>query len=159
MIEPFEYERTRPKVSISENKVEDSRLETSLLDSQLENLNNFNPKGENQKFVEEQAPFSKAFQERVGRVLNENHNKSHYQSEAIAQLGSMNSEYDVSEFRNLKSRDNASVLMSRYLDSDVDFVPKMLSTVHSVDNLSPDEPVLSPGITFIDSRKNMATKF
>lgn len=159
MLEPFEYEKTRSDVSIRESKVQDGSLDTSLLDSQLENLNNFSKISENEKFLRDQAPFTKSFQEEFGRVTNDNVHKSHFQSEAIAQLGSITSEYDINEFRNLKSRDNASVLISNYLDKEVGFVPGMLSTVNPVEKIKIDDPIMSPGISFIDSRKNMATHF
>jgi hypothetical protein len=158
MIEPFEYEKTRSEPRIREN-VTDGGLDTSLLDRPLKKLNHFDPTPEFERYLAEQEPFSKAHRERVGRVEPRENKKGDFQSEAIGQLGSMNSGYDVTPFGDLESRPNASVLIGNYLDRTVSFVPEMVNTVESVQNIKVDDPVLQPGISFIDSRKNMATRF
>lgn len=158
MIEPFEYEKTRSKPTIKEG-VTDGGLDTSMLDRPLKKLNHFDPTPEFEHYRAAQAPFSKAFQERVGRVDSRDTNKADFQSEAIGQLGSLNSEYNVTGYNDLESRANASVLISRYLDKSVGFVPDLMETVESVENIKVDAPALQPGITFIDSRKNMAAQF
>lgn len=159
MIDPFEYEQTRTDVSIRESKVERDTLDTSVLDRALGKLNNFSRRGEHEEFVERQAPFTKTFQEDFGRVAPLNTAKSDFQSEALATKGSMNAEYNLTEQRNIVSRDNASVLIHKYLDKDVDYVPPVLESVAPLDRVKIDEPVLQPGISFIDSRKNMAVRF
>jgi hypothetical protein len=158
MIEPFEYEKTRSEPKIREN-VTDGGLDTSLLDRPLKRLNHFDPTPEFEQYLAEQEPFSKAHRERVGRVDPRDNKKADFQSEAIGQLGSMNSEYAVTTFDDLEKRANASVLISNYLDKSVGFVPDMMNTVESVENIKVDAPVLQPGISFIDSRKNMSTRF
>lgn len=158
MIDPFEYEKTRSKTS-SLNKVTDGGLDTSALDAPLKKLNHFDPNPEFVHYLKKTKPFTEAFQKKVGRVDNSNHNKADFQSEAIGQLGSMSSKYEVKQSVDVMDRSNASVLIGKYLDNAVGFVPRMDETVDSIDNLPVDEPVLQPGITFIDSRKNMATKF
>ena len=159
MIDPFEYEQTRTDAPIRENKVERDSLDTSTLDRALGRLNNFSSKPQHESFVEEQAPFTAAFQEEFGRVQPLNMAKSDYQSEVLGTKGVMHADYDVSETRNVVSRDNASMLIHKYLDKDVGYTPPVLETVEPVDRLRIDEPVLQPGISFIDSRKNMAVHF
>jgi len=159
MIDPFEYEQTRTDAPIRESKVERDSLDTTILDRALGRLNNFSSKPQHESFVEEQAPFTAAFQEEFGRVQPLNMAKSDYQSEVLGTKGAMHSDYDVSESRNVVSRDNASMLIHKYLDKDVGYTPPVLETVEPVDRLRIDEPVLQPGISFIDSRKNMAVHF
>jgi len=158
MIEPFEYEKTRTKTHVRES-VTDGGLATSLLDRPLKKLNHWDPTPDFEHYLEKEEPFSKAFQQRVGRVEPRENKKADFQSEAIAQLGSINSGYEVSSYSDLESRANASVLIGQYLDRTVGFVPEIMNTVESVENIKADDPVLNPGISFIDSRKNMATRF
>ena len=158
MIEPFEYEKTRCEARIREN-VTDGGLDTSLLDRPLKKLNHFDSVPEFEHYRERNAPFTKAHQERVGRVSSTEEHKADQQSEAIGQLGSMNSGYDVSPSVDVMNRPNASSLIHSYLDRDVSFVPQMVNTMEPIENMAVDEPALQPGISFIDSRKNMATRF
>ena len=158
MIDPFEYDKTRATTKPL-NTVTDGGLDTSALDAPLKKLNHFDKVPDFDRFVVGQKPFTDAHQKRLGRVSNLNHSKSDYQSEAIGQLGSKTSEYEVKGDSTITDRANASVLLSRYLDGAVGFVPKVVDTVESIENLPVSEPVLQPGITFIDSRKNMATTF
>jgi hypothetical protein len=58
-----------------------------------------------------------------------------------------------------KERASASQLLGQYLDRSVNFLPQMLDPEESITNLRVHEPVLQPGISFIDSRKNVATRF
>lgn len=157
MIEPFEYEKTKSQVEMRDSTVKSDSLETSPLDSQLRILNNFKAKDEHQTFLEGQRPFTDSFQKEVGRVKEGNSHKSFYQDEAIAARGSMVSDYDVVG-SSVSGRETASVLISKYLDSQVSYVPPQMVTVNGIDNLRTTEPVLQPGITFIDSRRNMAAR-
>jgi hypothetical protein len=159
MIDPFEYEQTRTDAPIRENKVERDSLDTSTLDRALGRLNNFSAKSQHDVFVGEQAPFTKVFQEDFGRVQPLNMAKSDYQSEVLGTKGTMHADYDVSESHNVVSRDNASVLIHKYLDKEVGYTPPVLETVEPVARLRIDAPILQPGISFIDSRKNMAVTF
>ena len=158
MIEPFEYENTKTQVKMRDSTVKNDRLDESSLDTQLRKLNHFKQKAEHQSFLDTQKPFSKAFQDRVGRVSESDSHKAFFQDESLASKGSMVKDYETKESKEAMSRENASVLISRYLDSEVSYVPSMLNTVESVENIKVSDPVLQPGITFIDSRKNMATK-
>jgi hypothetical protein len=157
MIEPFEYEKTRHEVSIRENKIENDKLDTSLHDRALGKLNHFDSVPENERFLAGQAPFTKAYQEDVGRVKERNNNKSEYQDEVWGTKGSLNSGYDVTMGQ--KKKESASVLIHRYLDGEVQYVPEMKDTVKPVTNIKVTDPVLQPGISFVDSRKNMAVHF
>ena len=157
MIEPFEYEKTRHEVNINENKVKNDRLDTSLHDSALGKLNHFDSVPESEHFLRKQTPFTKAYQEDVGRVMDKNSNKAEYQDEVWGTKGSMNSGYDVT--LGTKKKESASVLIHRYLDGEVQFVPEMLDTVKPISNIKVTDPVLQPGISFVDSRKNMAGHF
>lgn len=159
MIDPFEYEQTRSKVSIRESKVERDDLDSTVLDRALGKLNNFSTKPQHDAFVEAQRPFTAAFQEEFGRVKMGNMAKSDYQTEVLDTKGAMHSEYDVSVLKQVESRDNASTLIHKYLDSEVQYTPPTLDTVDAIDSVRIDEPVLQPGISFIDSRKNMAVRF
>ena len=58
-----------------------------------------------------------------------------------------------------KKKESASVLIHRYLDGEVQYVPEMKDTVKPVTNIKVTDPVLQPGISFVDSRKNMAVHF
>lgn len=158
MIEPFEYEKTRSKGTVREN-VTDGKLDSSLLDRPLKALNHFDATPEFEHYAAGNAPFTKAHQERVGRVdANENH-KAEQQSEAIAQLGSLVAGYDVAGADRVMNRPSASSLIATYLDRQVSFVPQFHETEESIDTIRVSEPVLQPGISFIDSRKNKATSF
>jgi len=159
MIEPFEYEKTNSKVKVHESTVKNDDLDESLLDRQLENLNHFQGRSEDAMFLEKEKPFTNAFQDQFGRVTKVNENKSHWQSEAIAARGSIASEYSVASFRNGGERQSASVLIGSYLDREVNHLNPMMETVMPVENIRLQDPVLQPGITFIDSRKNKATTF
>jgi len=159
MIEPFEYEKTVSQVNMREGAVKNDLLDVSTLDKPLHKLNNFKRKAEHASFLEVQKPFTESFQKEVGRVKEGNKNKAFFQDESIATRGSMVSGYDTREMKGVVDRENASVLISRYLDSEVGYVPPVMETVDSIANLRASEPVLVPGISFIDSRKNMATQF
>jgi len=159
MIEPFEYEKTRTQTSIGESSVKNDRLDTTVLDKQLNNLNNFKSKSEYQSFLEAQRPYTEKHQKSMGRVSDMNKHKAFYQDEAIATRGSMVSDYETRGEGDVLNRENASVLIGRYLDNEVRYVPPQMMTVDSIDNIRISEPALQPGITFIDSRKNMATTF
>jgi hypothetical protein len=157
MIDPFEYEQTRTVARVNKN-VTDGKLDDSLVDRPLQKLNNFDKVSEFEHYLVEKKPFTDAYEKRVGRVGGRDNHKSDFQSEAIGQLGSMSSGYEVTPSVDVMVRPNASSLIGSYLDKSVGFVPNMMDTVHPIDNLNVDEPVLQPGITFIDSRKNMATR-
>lgn len=157
MIEPFEYENTKSQVNLRDSTVKNDRLDASALDAPLRKLNHFKQKAEHQSFQETQHPFTQSFQKEVGRVRDGDRHKSHFQDEAIASRGSLVSGYDVLHQNNVMERENASVLISKYLDGQVQYVPPMMEVVKSVENIKSSDPVLQPGITFIDSRKNMAT--
>lgn len=157
MIEPFEYEKTRSEASLREN-VTDGGLDTSVLDRPLKRLNNFDSTPDIVHYREKSAPFTKAHQERVGRVSGREEHKSDQQSESLGQLGSLSSGYEVAPGPEVMNRPNASSLIHSYLDRDVSFVPQMTNTMEPIENMSVQEPALQPGITFIDSRKNMATR-
>lgn len=159
MIDPFEYEQTRSEVNIRESKVERDSLDTTVLDRALGKLNNFSSRQPHEAFVEEQRPFTQAFQEEFGRVKPLNSAKADYQSEVLGAKGAMNSEYEVSGTQNVMSRENASSLIHKYLDRQVTYVPPTLETVDPIDKIRIDEPALQPGISFIDSRKYLASRF
>lgn len=156
MIEPFEYEQKHIKPVISEN-VTDGALDTSVLDRPIKKLNNFSKVPDFEEYLAKVAPFTKAHQEEGGRVKGSDNNKADFQSEAITQLGSMVSGYDTVEA--VEDERNASQRIHAYLDTEVDFTPNFMETTHPIDNVGVDEPVLQPGISFIDSRKNKATRF
>lgn len=158
MIEPFEYEKTRSKRDVREN-VTDGKLDSSLLDRPLKRLNHFDGVSEFDRYAAASAPFTKAHQERVGRVGENESHKADQQSEAIGQLGSLDAGYDMTGAELGKERSNASQLLSQYLDRTVNFLPQMRDPEESITNLRVHEPVLQPGISFIDSRKNVATRF
>lgn len=156
MIEPFEYEKKHLKPRVTSG-LTDGGLDTSLLDRPLQKLNHFSKEDDFTSYLEASVPFTKAHQERVGRVHASDNNKSDFQSEAIAQLGSLVSGYDTvgEEVRDM----NASQRLHNYLDREVGFIPTFHETIEAIDNVKVDEPVLQPGITFVDSRKNVATRF
>jgi len=158
MIEPFEYEKTKTQVKMRDSTVKNDRLDVSALDKPLRKLNHFKEQTEHQTFLDTQKPFSKAFQDSVGRVKEVDSHKSFFQDESLASKGGMVKDYETRESKEAMSRENASVLLSRYLDYEVSYVPSMLNTIDSVENIKVSDPVLQPGMTFIDSRKNMATK-
>ena len=149
MIEPFEYEKTRIETSIKPGRVKNDYLDKSRLDHPLGKLNHFDKVPEDEHFLRNQEEF--------GRVSVVENNKSDFQSEVWAAEGSMNAEYAVTNTTAVK--ENASVLIHRYLDSDSHFVPEMKNTVNPIELLRIDEPALQPGISFVDSRKNMAVHF
>jgi len=157
MIEPFEYEKTRVETSIPAGRVKNDSLDTSAHDKPLGKLNHFDKTPEDEHFLRDQRPFTKHFQEEFGRVDEKENNKADFQTEVWGAEGSMNDQYDVTQAS--ARRENASVLISRYLDSAVTYVPEMKNTVKPIDMLGIKEPVLQPGISFVDSRKNMAVHF
>ncbi len=160
MIEPFELEKNRTDATLGVGEVTDGNLDTSILDRPLKRLNNFDPTDPFERYLREQEPYTRAHQDRVGRVPGRNDHKSDFQGEEqIGERGTLVSEYDMVEGGGGGRRENASVLIHNYLDSEVGYVPSMMETIHPITNLKVDEPVLEPGITFIDSRKNMATRF
>jgi len=156
MIEPFEYEKKHMKPSVTEG-VTDGGLDTSLLDRPIQKLNNFSRVSDFDHYLSESSPYTKAHQERVGRVHEEENNKSDFQSEAIAQLGSLVSGYDT--VKEDMGDGNASEKLHKYLDREVGFIPTFRETIQPIENVKVDEPVLQPGISFVDSRKNVATGF
>lgn len=158
MIEPFEYEQTKSQVAIRDSTVKNDRLDESALDTPLRKLNHFKKKSEHQSFLDLQRPFSNAFEKSVGRVQDSDNAKSHFQDEFLASKGSMVTDYDTRESKEVMDRENASVLIAHYLDKQVQYVPPIMDTTKSVENIKASDPVLQPGITFIDSRKNMATR-
>ena len=158
MIEPFEYEKTKTQVNLRDSTVKNDTLDESSLDTQLRKLNHFKKKGEFDSFLETEKPFTSNFKDRIGRVKEGDRNKSFYQDENVAARGSMVTDYETREMSNVIDRESASVLISRYLDSEVGYVPPRMETVDAVENIKASDPVLTPGITFIDSRKNMATR-
>lgn len=156
MIEPFEYEKKHIKPKVTEG-VTDGGLDTSLLDRPIQKLNNFSGVPDYERYLSETSPYTQAHQERVGRVRAEENNKSDFQSEAIAQLGSLVSGYEtVGEDM---GESNASQRLHSYLDREVGFIPEFRETIKPIENVKVDEPVLQPGISFVDSRKNVATRF
>lgn len=157
MIEPFEYEKTRIETSIPTGKLKSDSLDTSRYDRPLGKLNHFDKTPEAEHFLRREAPFTKHFQEEFGRVESKENNKADYQSEVWGAEGSMNAQYDVTDVAS--KRENASVLIHRYLDEFVSYVPEMKDTVNPIDRIRIGEPVLQPGISMVDSRKNMATSF
>lgn len=157
MIEPFEYEKTRAEPKIRESKVENDRLDSSAYDHALGKLNHFDKTPQDEHFLRMQRPFTEHFQDEFGRVKGKENNKADFQSEVWGAEGTMNSGYEVTQ-GDMKS-ENASSIIHKYLDSSVSFVPDMMETVQSIDNLPAHEPALQPGISFVDSRKYMATRF
>lgn len=158
MIEPFEYEQTKTQVNLRESVVKNDHLDETMLDRPLRKLNHFKKKAEHESFLDLQRPFTTAFEKSVGRVKDSDNAKSHFQDEFLASKGSMVTDYETKESEGVLNRENASVLIGRYLDSQVQYVPPIMDTVNSVENIKASDPVLQPGITFIDSRKNMATR-
>jgi hypothetical protein len=158
MIDPFEYEKNKTQVNIRDSAVKDDRLDVSVLDRPLQKLNHFESESEHSKFLRKEKPFTNVFEKEVGRVPDRDTHKSAYQGEGIGQKGSMVSEYDTVETMDVGDRENASVLIHKYLDKEVNYVLPMLNTIDSVENIRVTAPIMTPGITFIDSRKNMATR-
>ena len=156
MIEPFEYEKKHIKPVVA-NKVTDGGLDTSLLDTPIKKLNNFSGVSDFDRYLDETRPYTQAHQERVGRVGDRDNHKSDFQSEALAQLGSLVSGYDT--VGEESGSQNASMRIHSYLDKEVGFTPSFMETIHPIENVKVDDPVLQPGISFVDSRKNVATKF
>ena len=157
MIEPFEYEQKHLKPSVTQG-VTDGGLDTSLLDAPIKKLNNFSKVSDFDRYLDSVQPYTKAHQERVGRVSARDNNKSDFQSEAITQLGSLVSGY-ATESGDVDGGGNASSRIHTYLDREVGFTPSFMETIHPIDNVKVDDPVLQPGISFVDSRKNLATRF
>ena len=158
MIEPFEYEKKHMKPVVSEN-ITDGGLDTSLLDAPMKKLNNWSKVPDFESYIADTQPYTRAHQEHVGRVMDGDNNKSDYQSEAISQLGSLVSGYDTKGGAVAESGGNASNRIHTYLDKEVGFIPRFMETIDSINNVKIDDPVLQPGISFIDSRKNVATRF
>ena len=156
MIEPFEYEKKHMKPTVTEG-VTDGGLDTSLLDRPIQKLNNFSGVSDFDRYLDMTSPYTKVHQNQVGRVNAEENNKSDFQSEAIAQLGSLVSGYET--VGEEVGDANASQRLHKYLDKEVVFTPAFKETIDAIDNVKVDDPVLQPGISFVDARKNLATKF
>lgn len=155
MIDPFEFEKTIHEVKTKGVSVKSSQLYSSHQDTNLRKLENFEKKHPAVTFAEEHKPFSMAFHDKVGRVPQRDDVKALYQEEALAQKGSLVDEYDVATNGSALDREAASVILSRYLDDRVDYVLPIQDVAGNVRNMKADRPALYPGITSVDSRKNM----
>ena len=155
MIEPFEFERTIHEVKTKGVSVKSSELYTSHQDTNLRKLKNFEKKHPAETFLEQHEPFTQAFRENVGKVPQRDDAKALYQEEALAQKGSLVDEYEVSTNGSALDREGASVILSRYLDARVDYVLPIHDVAGHISNMKADRPALYPGITSVDSRKNM----
>lgn len=157
MNDPFEYEKTntKPNEVLKKKKVTHSNLYTSSIDDHKQKLKHFlKPevaRAQQRQSANDYLNHSKQLRTTDQKDLHKSDFQSHYLGAQGVEVSGNEIPRSVNMYTSMKM--TSSEILNKVLDEDVQFIQQRDHVMESLTPLALNTPILSPGLTSIDTRK------